>query len=78
MKKGNKNFKLSNIRERNGFTQQKTADLLHITKQTYNSKENGHTDFTSTEMIKIAKTFNESLDTLFWEEKDNENVKRVI
>lgn len=73
-----KRLKVSNARDREGYSQQQTAEKLNISIQSYNAKENGKRDFSSIEMKILATLFNKTLDDLFWEDGEHENIKRVV
>lgn len=57
--------KLLILRKERGVTQQKMADLLGVTKETYRRKEKGLTDFGSSEMFKIANFFDKDIGEIF-------------
>lgn len=46
------------------------AEKLGISKQSYYRKEKGLSDFTQTEMIRLARIFDCTLNDLFWEEAE--------
>ncbi|WP_017470661.1 helix-turn-helix transcriptional regulator [Amphibacillus jilinensis] len=51
------------------------AEKLGISKQSYYRKENGLSDFTQTEMVRLAKIFGCTLNDLFWKEAlNNDNI----
>lgn len=52
-------------RKENGMRQVDVAKKIGISKQGYHLKESGKNDFKETEMIRLAKLFNRSLDELF-------------
>lgn len=56
--------RLRQIRMENGFTQQKTADLLGITLRSYQKYEQGERSPSLDCLVKIADIFNVSLDYL--------------
>ena len=60
--------KLVGKRNEKGITQQGMADLLGISKNNYNLKENGKLDFNLVEVKKILKILNDSYDNIFFEE----------
>lgn len=49
--------RLKAYRTLNGLTQQQMADLLGITLNSYNNKETGKNEFTSTEVGVMAEKF---------------------
>ncbi|HGC9176262.1 TPA: helix-turn-helix transcriptional regulator [Streptococcus agalactiae] len=57
--------KLLILRKERGVTQQKMADLLGVTKETYRRKEKGLTVFGSSEMFKIANFFDKDIGEIF-------------
>lgn len=59
--------KLIGKRNEKGITQEKMADLLGISKNNYNLKENGKLDFNLAEVRKILKILEESYDNIFFE-----------
>ena len=69
--------KLIGKRNEKGFTQEKMAEMLGISKNNYNLKENGKLDFNLVEVKKILDILNDNYDTIFFEEnvtyKSNKN-----
>ncbi len=65
--------KLVGKRNELGITQQKMADLLGISKNNYNLKENGKLDFNLVEVKKILNILDESYDKIFFEDVVTEN-----
>ena len=65
--------KLIGKRNEKGITQQGMADLLGISKNNYNLKENGKLDFNLVEVKKILKILNDSYDNIFFEENVTQN-----
>ncbi|MEJ7541107.1 helix-turn-helix transcriptional regulator [Staphylococcus intermedius] len=63
-----KNYRLKNLRDKQGYSQKDMGKFLGISHVTYSSKEIGKMLFTHKEMLIIAKLFNTTLDDLFWEE----------
>lgn len=59
--------KLIGKRNELGITQQKMADLLGISKNNYNLKENGKLDFNLVEVKKILNILNEPYEVIFFE-----------
>ena len=59
----NKNLIIT--RKEKGMYQREVAGILGISKQSYCHKETGKTDFTQTEMLRLARIFNCTLDELF-------------
>lgn len=55
MKKRNPNFKLKKLRGIYNINQKDLAKTLNMGVTTYNRKENGFSDFTESEMIRIRK-----------------------
>lgn len=52
-------------RKERRMTQEKTANLIHISPRTYFAKEHGKSDFTLKEAQKLAKYFKTTVDELF-------------
>ena len=69
--------KLIGKRNEKGITQEKMAEMLGISKNNYNLKENGKLDFNLVEVKKILDILNDNYDTIFFEEnvthKSNKN-----
>lgn len=59
--------KLIGKRNELGITQQKMADLLGISKNNYNLKENGKLDFNLVEVKKILSILKEPYEVIFFE-----------
>lgn len=59
--------KLIGKRNEKGFTQEKMANLLGISKNNYNLKENGKLDFNLMEVKKILEILNSSYEDIFFE-----------
>ncbi|WP_172373553.1 helix-turn-helix transcriptional regulator [Sporosarcina jiandibaonis] len=59
------NYKLYIYRRENRLRQVDMAKILEITPQTYYVKENGKSEFTISEGLKLAKFFGCTLDDLF-------------
>lgn len=53
--KDNYTLILKELRAKVGITQKELAESIGISKFAYNRKENGHNDFTLSEMKKISK-----------------------
>lgn len=60
-----KNNKLKGARVEKGLTQREVAEKIGISTVSYTRKENGDYEFTQSEMKKICKILNKSLDFLF-------------
>lgn len=60
-----KNNKLKGARVERGLTQREMAQKIGISTVSYTRKENGDYEFTQSEMKKICKILNKSLDFLF-------------
>lgn len=60
--------KLVGKRNEKGITQEKMAELLGISKNNYNLKENGKLDFNLVEVKKILQILGSSYDEIFFEE----------
>ena len=63
--------KLVGKRNEKKYTQQKMADMIGISKNNYNLKENGKLDFSLVEVKKILNILNCSYDEIF---NDNDNI----
>ena len=55
-------------RNEKGITQEKMAEMLGISKNNYNLKENGKLDFNLVEVKKILQILKSSYDEIFFEE----------
>ncbi|MFO3693013.1 helix-turn-helix transcriptional regulator [Staphylococcus felis] len=72
-----KNYRLKNLRDKQGYSQKDMGKFLGISHVAYSSKEIGKMFFTHKEMLIIAKLFNTTLDYLFWEKfKEDVNCGR--
>lgn len=60
--------KLIGKRNEKGITQEGMADLLGISKNNYNLKENGKLDFNLVEVKKILQILDDTYDNIFFEE----------
>ena len=56
---------LKKLRESKGLSQEKLGDNLGVSRQTINSIENGKFDPSLTLAIKLAKFFDEPIDSIF-------------
>lgn len=65
--------KLVGKRNEKGITQEKMAEMLGISKNNYNLKENGKLDFNLVEVKKILQILNSKYDEIFFEENVTEN-----
>lgn len=65
--------KLIGKRNEKGITQEKMADMLGISKNNYNQKENGKLDFNLLEVKKILQILESSYNDIFFEETVTEN-----
>ena len=69
--------KLIGKRNERGFSQEKMAKLIGISKNNYNRKETGKLDFSLGEVRKILKILNCNYNEIFFEEnvteKSNKN-----
>ena len=59
--------KLVGKRNEKGITQEKMAEMLGISKNNYNLKENGKLDFNLVEVKKILQILNSKYDEIFFE-----------
>ena len=60
------------------MTQEKMADLLGISKNNYNLKENGKLDFNLVEVKKILSILNSTYDEIFFEENVTKKSYKAI
>lgn len=60
--------KLIGKRNEKGITQEKMAEMLGISKNNYNQKENGKLDFGLLEVKKILQILDSTYDEIFFEE----------
>ena len=65
MRKYQRQWRLEEMRELNGDTQEHMASLLNINTTSYRNKEKGSTEFKATEMFCIAKYYGKSLEEIF-------------
>lgn len=73
------NFQLKILRAKNNLSQENVANVLNITKSTYNRKENGIADFTLSEIKTLSELFNTSpTDIFFTENVANKQQKQLI
>lgn len=68
MSKRRPNFKLKALRTEHKIKQSDMADMLGIGVTTYNRKENGLSEFTETECLKISKLFEVSPMDIFFDD----------
>lgn len=60
------NLKL--LRSRHRYSQSKVADLLNISRQSYQLKESGKKDFTYSEIKRLGEIFNVSPGEIFFDD----------
>ena len=60
-----------------GITQEKMAELLGISKNNYNLKENGKLDFNLVEVKKILKILNSDYETIFFDNNVTKNGYKI-
>ncbi len=63
------NRKLKAARVENGLTQIQLANLIGMPCSTYRKKEQGYTEFTIKEAIKISKALNKKPEEIFFTQK---------
>lgn len=63
------NRKLKAARVERGLTQIELANLIEMPISTYRKKEQGQTEFTVTEAIKIAEVLNKKPESIFFNNK---------
>lgn len=68
-----KNLKLKLARMEQNITQQELADMVGVTRQTIGLIEAGNYNPTLNLCLAICYALGKDLNTLFWEEKQNEN-----
>lgn len=56
---------IKKLRLINEISQQKLAEKLGISIQSYNAKENGKVPFTADDLIKLSKVFNTPIENFF-------------
>ena len=61
--------RLKQLRQKKGLTQQKLAEILGIKRNTYSDWENGKTEPSFENLIKLADLLEVSLDWLFGRDK---------
>ncbi len=57
--------KLLELRKRKKLSQEKMAELLGISKVSYNHKETGRVEFKSDEMFRVSEIMGLSIDQIF-------------
>lgn len=65
MRQYQRQWKLEDLRELSGDTQEQMAHLLNINVSSYRNKEKGDTEFRATEMFKIARYYNRTIEDIF-------------
>ena len=65
-------MKLKLARVENNLSQQELADIVNVSRQTIGLIEKGGYNPTLSLCIRIAMALNKTLDTLFWEESQND------
>lgn len=55
---------IRNLREDNDYKQKDIANYLNVSQNTYSQYENGIIELTATNLIKLAKLYNVSIDYL--------------
>ena len=65
VRKYQRQWKLEELRELNGDTQEQMANLLNINTTSFRNKEKGDTEFNATEMFIIAKYYGKTLEEIF-------------
>lgn len=71
-----KNLKLKSARAALDMSQQQLADLVGVSRQTINAIEKGDYNPTIRLCRAICHTLGKTLDELFWEDEDNEEIKK--
>lgn len=61
-----KNWKLMELRDELGLSQEGAADLIGMKHSTYRSKEVGKSEFKGSEMKKVADAFGVSVTEIFF------------
>lgn len=67
-----KNIAIKVARAEKDMTQKDLADLVGVSRQTINAIEKGEYNPTIKLCRKICRALNKNLDTLFWEDDENE------
>lgn len=65
-----KNLRLKSARAAKDLSQQQLADLVSVSRQTFNAIEKGDYNPTIRLCISICRALGKTLDELFWEEKE--------
>lgn len=65
MRNYQRQWKLEELRELQGDTQEDLANLLKINTTTYRRKEKGDADFKASEMFLIAQKYNVGIEDIF-------------
>lgn len=65
------------MRDKFNLTQKETADMAKMSYSTYRQKENGSTEFTISEMYRIARIFNKPIDEIFLDPNSTDGSENV-
>lgn len=65
MRKYQRQWKLEEIRELSGDTQENLANLLNINPTSYRNKEKGNTEFKASEIFIISKKYGKCIEDIF-------------
>ncbi|MDQ8953388.1 helix-turn-helix transcriptional regulator [Acinetobacter rudis] len=61
---------ISELRAKQGWSQQQLAELLHVSRQTVNAIEKGRYDPSLPLAFKLSKVFNLSIEVIFQDESN--------
>ncbi|MBV1817299.1 helix-turn-helix domain-containing protein [Bacteroidales bacterium MSK.15.36] len=75
MRLRNPNLKLKALRIEHEIKQSDLADMIGISKTTYNRKENGFNEFTENEIKIICEIFNKEPSEIFFNNKVTKCIK---
>lgn len=71
-----KNLRLKSARAALDLSQQQLADAVGVSRQTINAIEKGDYNPTIRLCRAICRVLGKTLDELFWEEEENEEIKK--
>lgn len=63
------NRKVKAVRVELGLTQKEVAKLMEMPTSTYRKKEQGYTEFTISEALKVSSILNKKIEEIFFEYK---------
>ena len=77
MRKRRQNLKLKSLRVEHGLKQADIAKVIGISETTYNRKENGITEFTENEIIRICDIFKKDPTEIFFNHIVTETITTI-